>query len=126
MMNIKLNITVLMTIKHVNIAFDSIKNKNIPTIFSVFSGRIADTGVNPRNICLFTAELIKNTNIELLWASTREIFNICQAIEYGCHIITIPDDILDKYGNLGKNLDLCCLETVRKFYEDGQKCTIKF
>lgn len=120
-LEIKLNITAIFTEEHSKIAFNSILNKKIPTIISIFSGRIADTGINPKNICINTVKLCKDTNIEVLWASTREVFNLFDAISCGCHIITVPDDILKKFKYINKDLNEYAIETVKIFYEDGKK-----
>jgi transaldolase len=125
-LNIKLNITVIYTEEQLNIAFSSLINKNIPSIISIFAGRISDVGVNPKQICLKAVELCKNSEIKILWASTREVYNIFQAIEYNCDIITVPSDILNKLHNIGKDLNVCAIDTVSKFYEDGIKSNIKF
>jgi transaldolase len=120
-LGIKLNITAIFTEKQSLTAFNSILNKKIPTIISIFSGRIADTGIDPKNICINTVNLCKNTNIEVLWASTREVFNLFNAINCGCHIITVPDDILKKFKYINKDLNQYAIETVKTFYEDGLK-----
>lgn len=120
-LGIKLNITAIFTEEHSIIAFNSILNKNIPTIISIFSGRIADTGIDPKKICINTVNLCKGTNIEVLWASTREVFNLFDAINCGCHIITVPEDILKKFKYINKDLNEYAIETVKIFYEDGKK-----
>ena len=61
----------------------------------------------------------------ILWASTREVLNIFQAENAGCHIITVPHDILKKIGGIGKNLDQLSLETVKTFYKDAQEAGYK-
>ena len=71
-------------------------------------------------------ELCKNTNIQVLWASTREVYNIFQAIEYGCDIITIPDDVLKRTKYIGKDLTEYSIETVKTFCEDSLKSNISF
>jgi transaldolase len=125
-LNIKLNITAIFTQEQANVAYNSILNKNISTIISLFSGRIADTGIDPKNICIETVNMCKNTNIEVLWASTREVYNIFQAIEYGCDIITIPDDVLKRKKYIGKDLTEYSIETVKTFYNDAIKSNINF
>jgi transaldolase len=96
-------------------------NLDTQNIISVFAGRIADTGVNPRNImveCL--AKLKQHPRCELLWASPREILNLIEADEVGCHIITMTPDLWKKMENLGKDLEEFSLDTVRMFYKDAQ------
>lgn len=125
-LNIKLNITAIFTEEQATIAYNSIENKKIPSIISIFSGRIADTGINPIPLCKNIVKLCKNTNIEVLWASTREVYNIFQAIDSGCHIITIPDDVLKRIKYIGKDLTEYSKETVEIFYDDGKKSNIIF
>jgi transaldolase len=89
---------------------------------SVFAGRIADTGRDPVPIMAAAVELLrKERNAELIWASPRELLNIFQADEIGCHIITVTQDILGKLPGVGKDLDEYSLETVRMFYNDAQR-----
>jgi transaldolase len=88
----------------------------------VFAGRIADTGRDPLPVIAASLELIRPyPNIELIWASPREVLNVIQADSIGCHIITATSDILTKLGCLGKNLADYSLETVAMFYEDAAK-----
>jgi transaldolase len=58
---------------------------------------------------------------EILWASTRELFNIFQATKCGCRIITIPHELLNKVNLIGKNLNKYSIETVKQFYADAKK-----
>ena len=79
---------------------------NTDLIISIFAGRIADTGLDPINTMKEAIKLCKSKkNIEILWASTREIFNVVQANNINCHIITVPNSILLKMSNFGKNLE---------------------
>jgi transaldolase len=87
----------------------------------VFAGRVADTGIDPVPQMKAAVDLIKfNSNIELIWASPRELLNIFQADEIGCHIITVTNDVLKKLELVGKNLDEYSLDTVRMFYNDAK------
>jgi transaldolase len=43
----------------------------------------------------------KTPNVEIIWASTREVFNVVEADSMGCHIITAPADVLLKLPALG-------------------------
>jgi transaldolase len=118
----KLNITAVFTVKQCKKIIDSLEN-NVPAIISIFCGRIADSGVDPKMTILKCKELIlksKKKNIKILWASTREALNIIQAKTYGCDIITITEDILKKYKNFGKNLNDFSIETVKMFYNDAK------
>lgn len=117
--NIKVNVTAIFTTEQVDIAVNALKNNNCPAIISLFCGRIADAGINPREICLHASKLCKDINIETLWASTREVYNVFEAIDYGCDIITIPDSVLKKLKLIGKNLKEFSLETVQMFRNDA-------
>lgn len=91
------------------------------TIISVFAGRIADTGVDPVPLMKEALNLIKDRpTIELLWASPREVLNIYQAEQCGCHIITATQDVLSKISLKGKNLEEFSRETVQMFYNDAK------
>jgi len=100
-----------------------VKKINFDTkmILSVFAGRIADTGIDPVPIMKESINIIKEyKNIELLWASPRELLNIFQANHIGCHIITVSDELLKKLTNIGKDLNQFSLETVSMFYNDAK------
>jgi transaldolase len=103
-------------------------NKKSKSIISIFAGRIADTGVNPDLLIRQSLKLIKqkkNKNCEILWASTREIYSITHAEKLGCHIITVPSNILSKLNLFGKNLTKYSLETIRDFYKDAKSAGFK-
>lgn len=115
---INLNITAVFTIDQVKEILSVISPKS-KTIISVFAGRIADTGINPVPTMQDAVSLCKShENVELLWASTREVFNIVQANEVGVDIITCPTDILNKLHMLGMDLEELSVETVKGFYKD--------
>ncbi len=89
-------------------------------IVSVFAGRIADSGIDPVPVMRrYLDQLSIFPNAELLWASPREVLNIVQASEIGCHIITVTPDLLRKLDLLGRDLHQFSLETVRMFYDDA-------
>ncbi|MDO4595149.1 MAG: transaldolase [Tissierellia bacterium] len=116
---INLNVTAIFTKEQVEKVVDSV-NKNSKTIISVFAGRIADTGVDPTPLMREYSEIChKKENIELLWASPREVLNIKQAEEVGCDIITCTPQILNKIKLFGKNLEEYSLETVQMFLRDS-------
>ncbi len=116
---VTLNVTALLTLEQVDrvaACFDPA----IPAIVSVFAGRIADTGIDPLPIMRQAARILESLpNVELLWASPRELLNIFQAEEAGCHIITMLPDMLSKLSLIGKDLDAHSLETVNMFYRDA-------
>ena len=91
-----------------------------PAIVSVFAGRIADTGVDPVPIMRESAAILRACpSAELLWASCREVLNVVQADDAGCHIVTVPNDLLAKVPLLGKDYRDYSLETVEMFYKDA-------
>jgi len=87
---------------------------------SVFAGRIADTGRDPVALMAAAVELLRPyPNLELIWASPRELLNISQADSVGCHIITATHDLLQKLSLVGKDLDDYSRETVEMFHRDA-------
>ena len=119
------NVTAIFTKKQLYDLMTEIK-KQSHIILSVFAGRIADTGVDPQTILKQCSKILKKfPNSKLLWASTREVFNIFQAARSGCQIITVPNDILLKLNNIKKNLNTFSIETVKMFYNDAQKAGYK-
>ncbi|MFL6244833.1 MAG: transaldolase [Thermoanaerobaculia bacterium] len=117
---VKLNITAILTLEQVREVVDAL-DPNTPAIVSVFAGRIADTGVDPVPLMREAARICAaKPKAELLWASPRELLNIFQADEVGCHIITVTSDILKKYATMvGKPLDELSLDTVKMFFNDA-------
>ena len=119
-MNINLNITAIFTIEQVKSVVEAV-SEDSNTIVSVFAGRIADLGIDPIPIMQESLKLCRTKkNVELLWASTREIFNLIEAERLGCDIITIQNDILAKKKDFGKSLEERSLETVKQFNKDVQ------
>ena len=125
--NIKLNVTAIFTNNQVTKVINSL-NMNTKSIISIFAGRIADTGIDPSlliSFCLKNLKLKKNKKCEVLWASTREIYSIIAAEKLGCHIITVPNNILSKINLIGKNLNSYSLETIKDFYKDAKSAGFK-
>ncbi len=123
--NIACNVTAIFTIEQVQSIIDVVDDRT-PVILSIFAGRIADSGIDPVPIIEKAVNLTKNKkNIKILWASTRELFNIFQANKINCHIITVPNDILKKIDNIGKNQKSFSLETVVDFYNDANAAGYK-
>lgn len=114
------NITALFTLDQVKEIVD-VLNPNTPAIISIFAGRIADTGFDPVPLMKEAVEIASSKpKAEVLWASPRELLNIFQADEVGCHIITVTPDVLKKLSGVGKNLTTFSLETVLMFYNDAK------
>ncbi len=117
---VQLNITAIMTLEQVKAVAENL-SPGTSAIVSVFAGRIADTGLDPMPIMRECVEVLKFLpKAELLWASPRELLNIIQANEVGCHIITATADVLGKLKSLEKDLAEFSLETVRMFYDDAK------
>ena len=117
---VKLNVTAMMTIEQVKEVTPSLAS-GAGGYVSVFAGRIADTGVDPVPIMKEVVDYLKDfPNVELIWASPREVLNVTQANEIGCHIITVTNDVIKKLKTTGKDLNQFSLETVQMFYNDAQ------
>jgi transaldolase len=122
---VRQNVTALMTLAQVEAVAEALAG-GPPSVVSVFAGRIADTGRDPMPIMAAAVETLKRyPNVELIWASPRELLNVFQADEVGCHIITATNDILKKLSLVGKDLDAYSLETVKMFYDDAQAALFK-
>jgi transaldolase len=123
---VKLNITALLTLAQVKEVAPAL-NPAIPSVVSIFAGRIADTGVDPAPIMRAARELLRaNPKAELLWASVREVLNIVQAEECGSQIVTVTHDILAKaIKMLGTDHTLLSLDTVKMFARDAQEAGFK-
>jgi transaldolase len=116
---VKLNVTALMTLDQVRNVV-AVLDPNIPSYVSVFAGRIADTGYDPVPLMTTAVEILKTAPAaELIWASPRELLNIFQADEIGCHVITVTNDILKKLSLVGYDLNNYSLDTVKMFYADA-------
>lgn len=122
---IKINVTAIMPLEQVE-AVAKVLSKDVPSIVSIFAGRIADTGRDPIPHMQKAKEILAdNPEAELLWASPRELLNIIQAEEMGCDIITVTPDILKKLNNLEYNLGEYSLDTVKMFFNDGVQAGFK-
>lgn len=122
---VRINATALMTLDQVKKIAECLTG-GPPCYISVFAGRIADTGRDPVPIMAKAVEILKLApNAELIWASPRELLNIFQADEIGCHVITVTNDILKKLDLIGKELGDFSLETVKMFYDDAYQAGYK-
>lgn len=115
-----LNVTAVFTMDQVTQVVNAL-NEEVETIVSLFCGRIADAGVDAREYSKQAAAICsKKRGVSLLWASCREVYNIVEADQSGADIITVPNDILKKIGNMGKDLEQFSRETVQMFSDDGK------
>lgn len=118
---IQVNVTAMLTLEQLREVTTALRG-GAPSNVSIFAGRIADTGRDPVPVMREALEITgENEHTELIWASPRELLNIFQADEIGCHIITVTNDILGKLHLVGKDLDEFSLETVKMFYNDAVK-----
>jgi transaldolase len=116
---IKINVTALMTLEQVRDVATVLQDGPSACI-SVFAGRVADTGRDPVPLMAAAVELASLAdNIQLIWASPRELLNLFQADQIGCHIITVTEDILKKLSLIGKDLNEYSLDTVKMFRNDA-------
>jgi transaldolase len=114
-----LNVTAIMTTRQVEQVAEVLEPK-VPAIVSVFAGRIADTGIDPVPHMAHCREILAPLKkAELLWASPREVLNVFQANDIGCHIITCTNDMIAKLNLVGKDLTDYSRETVQMFYRDA-------
>ena len=123
--NIKLNITAVYTAQQTSRILENI-NKKTKVIISIFAGRMADVGKDPikeiKNSIRFSK---KFKNVQILWASVREPYNFIQAKNLGCHIITVPPNIIEKIEKFGKTFDQLTKDTVKGFLKDTRKAKFR-
>ncbi len=116
---IALNVTAIMTLDQVRAVAEALA-PDVPAIVSVFAGRIADTGLDPVPHMRECVEMLKfRPHAELLWASSREVLNLFQADEIGCHIITMTNDLIAKLTLHGRDLVEYSRDTVQTFFKDA-------
>jgi transaldolase len=123
---VQLNITAILTLDQVR-EVAAVLNPKVPSVVSIFAGRIADTGVDPMPIMRESRQILAaQPKAELLWASVREVLNIVQAEQSGCHIVTVQHDILAKAAKLlGMDLGELSLDTVKMFAHDAAEAGFK-
>ena len=123
--NIKLNITAIYSAKQTEKVL-KLLNKKTKVIISIFAGRAGDSGKDPLPEVKKSISMAKRfKNVKILWASVREPYNYLQAKQLGCHIITIPPNIIEKIENFGKTFEQLTKETVKAFLLDSKKSKFK-
>jgi transaldolase len=117
---VKVNVTAILTLEQVRGVAEAL-NTDVPSVVSVFAGRVADAGQDPMPLMASSRDILRSQPMaELLWASCREVLNIWHAEQSGSHIITVPHDILSKALSLwGKDLAELSLDTVKMFHSDA-------
>tara|TARA_Y100000996_G_C22390669_1_gene589005 strand:- start:12 stop:710 length:699 start_codon:yes stop_codon:yes gene_type:complete len=122
---IKLNITAVYSFSQVKNIVKSL-NKGSKSIISIFAGRMADKGIDPLPVLKRSISLTKKyKNIDILWASTREVYNYIQAKQIRCNIITMPPKIIDSVLNFNNSTKLLTSNTVNGFLSDSKKSKFK-
>lgn len=116
---VQLNVTAMTTPRQVQQVVECLAPE-VQHFVSLFAGRVADTGVDPVPLVKETLEILEpRPEVRLIWASPRELLNVIQADQAGCHVITVTHDLLKKLPLLGKDLDEYSLETVQMFHRDA-------
>jgi transaldolase len=116
---VKVNVTAVFTTAQTELITQAV-SQGAPSYISVFAGRIADAGIDPVPIMRRAVQvMVAAPRAELIWASPREVLNVVQADQVGCHIITVTGDLIKKLDSLGKDLDQFSLETVKMFHQDA-------
>lgn len=122
---VKVNVTAIMTNEQVKNVVQSL-NPDVEAYVSVFAGRIADTGIDPVPVMKESVEITEmRPKAEVIWASPRELYNIFQADQVGCQIITVTESFLKKLDFVGYDLNQYSLDTVKMFYEDALEAGYK-
>ena len=119
---IKLNLTAIFTKIQIKEAIENL-DPNSKSIISIFAGRITDTGIDTNQMFSYANKIkkLKKSKVKVLWASTREVYNIFQANKIGANIITVPSNILNKLNKISFNLNKYSIETAKEFYRDAKK-----
>lgn len=118
---IRVNVTAMMTLDQVRQVAENV-SPDVPCYVSVFAGRIADTGRDPLPLMTAALDILRHLpKAELIWASPRELLNIIQADQIGCHVITVTNDILKKAKQIGYDLAEYSLDTVKMFFNDARQ-----
>ena len=117
---VNLNVTAVFTLEQFKYISECFENTE-SNIISIFCGRIADSGINPEITAksFIDFKTKESLNVDVLWASARELYNLVQAINTRCEIITLDKNLINKIENIGKDLEVFSLETVKMFYEDA-------
>lgn len=115
---VRVNVTAVFTLRQVDAAVAALEG-GPDSFISVFAGRIADAGVDPIPTMQKSLQAMSGTKHQLIWASPREVLNVVQADQIGCHIITVTHDLIKKFSSIGKDLDEFSLDTVKMFANDA-------
>ena len=116
---LRVNVTAVMTLRQVRAVTEAVR-ADVPSIVSIFAGRVADTGEDPCPLMSAAVELCRELpRLRVLWASPREVWNVYQAEACGVDVIVLTVDLLAKLSLRGKDLEEFSRDTVQMFYDDG-------
>lgn len=123
---VKVNITCVFTEDQVKEVFSNLQLHSTPAIVSIFSGGISDTGKDPVPTVALAVTLAKTySNVEILWAGVKDNLAFNKCVETGCHIITVPDSVMDRMNRIGLNLHQMSIDKVKLFNNDAKDVTIE-
>ena len=123
---IKVNVTCVYTKQQILDTYEVLCNVNTPYIVSIFAGGISDTGLDPLPYIQLAVDTFKsNHNAQILWAGVKDNVAIKNSIKVGCHIITIPDSVLDRLGRLDLDLHQMSIDKVKLFNSDASGIKIE-
>lgn len=123
---VKVNITCVYTNEQVQTTFANLDNKSTPVIVSIFSGGISDAGHDPVPTVSLAVQLAKAfPNAEILWAGVKDNLAFQKCVETGCHIITVPDSVMDRMNRIGLDLHQMSIDKVKLFNADASAILIE-
>jgi transaldolase len=118
---VKINITCVYTDAQLNELETWLIHTETPVIISVFAGGISDAGLDPLPTVVKAVQLFKDRlNVEILWAGCKDNYSIVSADRVGCHIITLPDSIMDRINRIGTDLEKMTVDKVKLFNNDSK------
>jgi transaldolase len=87
-------------------------------VVSVFAGRLADSGRDPTvAVAAICQALAGCRDLQVMWASSRQVFDAVLARRAGCHLITVPTSILGRADLWGHDTGTMARLAVRQFEE---------
>jgi transaldolase len=122
---IKVNVTCIHTMEQIELAVNAV-NKNTPSIISVFSGGISDSGTYPEEYIKYAVELTQEYNSDVLWAGCQRVLSIIESNDLGCGIVTVPDNIMRKRNRIGISVYNTSVKKSQTFFNDGDKLNLSY
>lgn len=119
---VRINITCVFTQAQVDEIYSIMFASMTPYIISIFAGGISDTGVDPTSLIQYTVIKFKDdANVQILWAGVKDNLAIMRCVDVGCHIITVPDTVMDRMNRIGLNHHQMSIDKVKLFNKDAEK-----